>query len=81
MLKAGLSLSDLREMCADEIELWLEALHARDELDFQARLNEGNLSRRFDNELHRARRMARIQSDYTWHDKLRLPVDLRKRKW
>lgn len=67
-------------MCADEIELWMEAADARDEMLFQEKVKIYPMLSRHDKAAIDARRSALRTSDYAWHDKLRIPVDLRKRR-
>jgi hypothetical protein len=77
-LRAGLTLADINEMCADEIDLWFEAIDARDESEFQQEMNLDNMRREYSKQIIESRRKAIRDSEYKWHDKLRLPVDLRK---
>jgi len=65
-------------MCADEIELWFEAISAREEMAFQEKMNVDPLTNRHDKPAIDARRNALRSSKYRWHDALRLDVDLRK---
>lgn len=65
-------------MDGDEIELWTEAIDARDEYKFQEAMSFENTKRRYDKTMSDSRRNAIRSSEYRWHDKLRIPVDLRK---
>lgn len=67
-------------MCPDEIELWVEAINARDEIIFQEKMQVDPLTNRHDKPAIDARRIALRSSKYRWHDFLRLPVDLRSNK-
>jgi len=77
-LRAGLALADVLEMDAHEVDLWFEAIDARDELEFQQEMNLDNMRREYPKSVFAERRKALRDSEYRWHDKLRLPVDLRK---
>lgn len=65
-------------MDTDDAELWAEAIEAREESDFQEAMSFENTKRLYDKRLSEARRSALRKSEYRWHDKLRLTVDLRK---
>lgn len=65
-------------MDAHEVDLWFEAIDARDELEFQREMNLDNMRREYPKSVFAERRKALRDSEYRWHDKLRLPVDLRK---
>jgi len=78
LLRAGLALADVLEMDAHEVDLWFEAIDARDELEFQREMNLDNMRREYSKQIIESRRKAIRDSEYKWHDKLRLPVDLRK---
>jgi hypothetical protein len=65
-------------MCADEIELWFEALDAREETGFQEKMKVDPMTTRHDKPAIDARRNALRASEYRFHDKLRIAVDLRK---
>lgn len=77
-MRAGLALADVLEMDAHEVDLWFEAIDARDELEFQREMNLDNMRREYPKSVFAERRKALRDSEYRWHDKLRLPVDLRK---
>lgn len=65
-------------MCQHELDLWFEAIDARDEHEFQQEMNLDNMRREYPKSVFAERRKALRDSEYRWHDKLRLPVDLRK---
>lgn len=62
----------------DEVDLWIEAIDAREELEFQEELSMQNLEKAFEKNIMEARRRAKRDSEYKWHDKLRIEIDLRK---
>jgi len=65
-------------MDGDTIELWMEAIDAREELEFQEQMKITPLTNRHDKPAFDARKAAIRASEYRWHDKLRMAVDLRK---
>lgn len=77
-MRAGFTVHEIEEMDGDDLELWGEAIDAREELDFQNAMNFENTKRLYDKRLSESRRSALRTSEYRWHDKLRLPVDLRR---
>lgn len=65
-------------MCSEEAALWMDAIDAREEMDFQTAHSLDPVKFSTTKQGADVRRKILRESEYRWHDKMRMTVDLRR---